>query len=70
MLATPPQNLDLRGLLNLLERANRTLAELGTILLSDGELSRMDRVLRSLDELIERTREHVAQLEQVAKRVD
>jgi hypothetical protein len=70
LLATPPQNLDLRGLLNLLERANRTLAELGTILLSDGELSRMDRVLRSLDELIERTREHVAQLEQVAKRVD
>ena len=58
--------LDLSGLLDLLEKAGQTLAELGSLLLAGDDMQQMEVVLVSLDTLIARTRERLRQLSHIA----
>lgn len=55
-------NLDLSGLLDLLEQSSRTLGQIGAILLEEQDRAQMDGLLSSLQGLIEQTRERVRRL--------
>lgn len=55
-------NLDLSGLLDLLEQSSKSLGEIGAILLKEQDREQMEAVLSSLDGLIKQTRERVRKL--------
>lgn len=58
-------HLDLSGMLDLLEQASQTLAELGAILLTGEDRQQMEILLVSLDTLIARTRDRLRRLNHV-----
>jgi hypothetical protein len=58
--------LDLSGLLDLLDKASRTLTELGSLLLAGDDMQQIEVVLDSLDTLIARTKERLRQISHLA----
>lgn len=66
LLSRDGRNLDLPGLLDLLDQSSQTLAELGALLLTGEDRRQMEIVLASLDRLIARTRDRLGHLNHIA----